>query len=147
MLTVAEPPELHRLKYASPLSRAPTYFKWCNPLVCQVSARYNHGSQDRCRFPSHEGEFTITAQLITFNLQIFMHCYKPGSNIRKLIHTVFKLTSITACPNSQWKEKFSRLHTSQRRTPSLAQGLVSLRRVTAGRGWVPLHRPAKRKGR
>jgi hypothetical protein len=40
---VAEPPELHRLKYASPLSRAPTYFRWCNPLVCRVSARYNHG--------------------------------------------------------------------------------------------------------
>jgi hypothetical protein len=29
---VAEPPELHRLKYASPLPRAPTYFKRCNPL-------------------------------------------------------------------------------------------------------------------
>jgi hypothetical protein len=43
-LPVAEPPELHRLKYASPLSRAPTYFKRCNPLVCRVSARYNHGS-------------------------------------------------------------------------------------------------------
>jgi hypothetical protein len=35
---VAEPPELHRLKYASPLSGAPTYFKRCNPLVSRVSA-------------------------------------------------------------------------------------------------------------
>jgi hypothetical protein len=41
---VAEPPELHWLKYASPLSRALTHFKRCNPLVCRVSARYNHGS-------------------------------------------------------------------------------------------------------
>jgi hypothetical protein len=44
IIIVAEPPELHRLKYASPLSKAPTYFKRCNPLVCRVSAQYNHGS-------------------------------------------------------------------------------------------------------
>jgi hypothetical protein len=83
----------------------------------------------------------------TFNLQAFKHYYKPSSNISKLIQTVFKLTSITACPNYQWEEKFTRLHTSRRRTPSLAQGLVSLRRVRAGRGWVPFHEPAKRNGR
>jgi hypothetical protein len=32
-------PELHRLKYASPLSRAPTYFKRCNPLAYRVESR------------------------------------------------------------------------------------------------------------
>jgi hypothetical protein len=32
-------PELHRFKYASPLSRAPTYFKRCNPLACRVKSR------------------------------------------------------------------------------------------------------------
>jgi hypothetical protein len=32
-------PELHQLKYASPLSRAPTYFKQCNPLACRVTSR------------------------------------------------------------------------------------------------------------
>jgi hypothetical protein len=31
-------PELHRLKYASPLSRASTYFKRCNPLTCRVTS-------------------------------------------------------------------------------------------------------------
>jgi hypothetical protein len=103
--------------------------------------------QDRSRFTSHEGEFTSQNSSSTFNLQTFIHYYKPGSNISKIIQTVFKLTSITACPNSQRKEKFTRLHTSRRRTPSLAQGLVSLRRVTAGRGRVPLHGPAKRNGR
>jgi hypothetical protein len=40
--------------------------------------------QDRCRFTSHEGEFTITAQLITFNLQIHKHYYKPGSTANKI---------------------------------------------------------------
>jgi hypothetical protein len=31
-------PELHRLKYASPILRAPTYFKRCNPLACRVTS-------------------------------------------------------------------------------------------------------------
>jgi hypothetical protein len=35
-------PELHRLKYASPLSRAPTYFKWCNPLACRVASNHRY---------------------------------------------------------------------------------------------------------
>jgi hypothetical protein len=104
--------------------------------------------QDRSRFTSHEGEFTSQNSSSTFNLQPYIHYYKPSSKISKLTQTMFKLTSITACSNSQRKGKsFTRLHTSRRRTPSLAQGLVSLRRVTAGRGWVPLHRPAKRNGR
>jgi hypothetical protein len=102
--------------------------------------------QDRSRFTSHEGEFPSLNSSSTFNLQTFIHYYKPGSNISKFIQTVFKLTSVTACPNSQRKEKFMRLHTSRRRTPSLAQGRVSLRRVTAGRGRVPLHGPAIRNG-
>jgi hypothetical protein len=44
---MAEPPELFRLKHAShrytgdPNS---THFKRNNPLVCRVTARYNHGS-------------------------------------------------------------------------------------------------------
>jgi hypothetical protein len=102
--------------------------------------------QDRSRFTLHEGEFTSQNSSSTFNLQPYIHYYKPSSNISKLIHTVFKLTSVTACPNSQRKEKFTRLHTSRRRTPRLALGLVSLRRVTAGRGRVPLHRPTIRNG-
>jgi hypothetical protein len=32
-------PELYRLKYASPLQRAPTYFKRYNPLACRVASR------------------------------------------------------------------------------------------------------------
>jgi hypothetical protein len=31
--------ELHRLKYASPLLRATSCFKWYNPLACRVSSR------------------------------------------------------------------------------------------------------------
>jgi hypothetical protein len=103
--------------------------------------------QDRSRFTSHEGEFASQKSSSTFNLQPHIHYYKPRSQKGKFIQTMFKLTSITACPNSQRKKKFTRLHTSRRRTPSLAQGLVSLRRVTAGRGRVPFHGPAKRNGR
>jgi hypothetical protein len=44
---VAEPPELFRLKCASHRYTADnnlTHFKRNNPLVCRVSARYNHSS-------------------------------------------------------------------------------------------------------
>jgi hypothetical protein len=40
----------------------------------------------------------------TFNLQICKHYYRPGSKLKvKLIQTVFKPTSLTACPCSQRK--------------------------------------------
>jgi hypothetical protein len=32
-------PELYRLKYVSPFLRAPTCFKWYNPLACRVTSR------------------------------------------------------------------------------------------------------------
>jgi hypothetical protein len=38
--------------------------------------------QDRSRFTSHEGEFTITDSSSTFKLQIRKYNYKPFSNIR-----------------------------------------------------------------
>jgi hypothetical protein len=44
---VAEPPELFRLKCANDCRTtaiSSTHFKRNNPLVCRVSARYNHGS-------------------------------------------------------------------------------------------------------
>jgi hypothetical protein len=44
---VAEPPKLFQLKCAShrcPADTNSTHFKRNNPLVCRVSARYNHGS-------------------------------------------------------------------------------------------------------
>jgi hypothetical protein len=47
VVTVVEPPELFRLKCAShryPGDINSTHFKRNNPLVCRVSARYNHGS-------------------------------------------------------------------------------------------------------
>jgi hypothetical protein len=118
-----------------------------NPLVYRVSARYTMVQQDRSRFTSPEGEFTITVQLINL-----MHRYTSIiTNLVqfkiKLIQTVFKLISRIACPSSQRKEKNTRLHTSQKLTPCSAQGLMSLRRVTASRGRIPFHRPAKRNRR
>jgi hypothetical protein len=44
---MAEPPELFRLKCARhryTTDTASTHFKRNNPLVCGVTARYNHGS-------------------------------------------------------------------------------------------------------
>jgi hypothetical protein len=98
--------------------------------------------QDRSRFTSPEGEFTITVQLINL-----MHRYTSIiTNLVqlkiKLIQTVFKLTSRIACPSSQRKEKNTRLHTSRRLTPYSALGLVSPRRVTTSWGRIPLHGPA-----
>jgi hypothetical protein len=39
MLLWQNQPELYRLKYASPLQRAPTCFKRYNPLACRVASR------------------------------------------------------------------------------------------------------------
>jgi hypothetical protein len=75
--SVAEPPELFQLKCAShhsPADTNSTHFKWNNPLVCQVSARYSHGSTGpkqvylaRWRFYNHS-----TAHQL-FNLQKHKH--------------------------------------------------------------------------
>jgi hypothetical protein len=64
---VAESPELFQFKCASHRCSADTnsmHFKRNNPLVCRVSARYNHGSTGSKQV--HEGEFTIIVQLINF---------------------------------------------------------------------------------
>jgi hypothetical protein len=44
-------PELHRLKYASPLQRAPTCFKRYNPLAFRVTSRLTTDTQDQIRLP------------------------------------------------------------------------------------------------
>jgi hypothetical protein len=147
---VAEPPELFRLKCANDRRTTAISLSTSNgTILWSVGSPPDTTTvqQDRSRFTSHEGEFTSQNSSSTFNLQPYIHYYKPSSKKSKFIQMVFKLTSITACPNLQRKEKFMRLHMSRRRTPSLALGLVSLRRVTAGRGRVPLHGPAKRNRR
>jgi hypothetical protein len=142
---VAEPPELHRLKYASPLSRAPTYFKRCNPLVCRVSTRYNHGSTGSMQvFPrtkvslqlQHNSSLLIYkhVNIITSHAQLQQNLYKRCLNgqARRLVYI------------HSGKETNTWLLSSSRWTPRSAQGLVSLRRVTASRGRIPVHGPAKR---
>jgi hypothetical protein len=147
---VAEPPELFRLKCANDhriIAISLKHFKGIIPWSVGSPPDTTTVQQDRSRFTSHEGEFTSQNSSSTFNLQPYIPYYKPSSNKSKLIQTEFKLTSMTACPNAQRKEKFTRLHTSRRRTPSLALGLGSLQRVTTGWGRVPLHGPAKRNRR
>jgi hypothetical protein len=97
--TVAEPPELHRLKYASPLSRAPTYFKQCNPLGCRVSARYNHGSTGSMQvFPRTKASLQLQhnsspliykhVNIITSHVQLQPNLYKRCLNgqARRLVY-------------------------------------------------------------
>jgi hypothetical protein len=101
---VAEPPELHRLKYASPLSRVPTYFERCNPLVCRVSARYNHGSTGSMQvFPRTKANLQLQHNS---SLLIYKHVNIITSHVQlqiKSIQMMFKLTSWTACLCSQRK--------------------------------------------
>jgi hypothetical protein len=143
---VAEPPELFRLKCAShhcPADANSTYFKRNNPLVCRVSARYNHGSTGR--FTSHEGEFTITAPLINFQVtetQILLQAFlKLNVNLYK---QCLKWQATQLAQVYSGRKINTRLRTSWRLTPYSAQSLVLLRRVTASWGWIPLHGPAKR---
>jgi hypothetical protein len=87
---VAEPPELFRLKcvmIAIQLTLTQTHFKRNNPLVCRVSARYNHGStglkqvylaRRRVYNPS------IAHQLL--QTQTYEYYYKPCSNWKKNLY-------------------------------------------------------------
>jgi hypothetical protein len=100
--------------------------------------------QDRSRFISHESKFTIIVQLINFlftDMQILLQTLFKLK--LKFIQTVFKTDKLNnlSMLTAEGK-KNTRLHTSRRLTPCSAQGLMSLRRVTASRGWIPLHRPA-----
>jgi hypothetical protein len=89
-LTVAEPSKLFRLKCASHRYTADTnsmHFKRNNPLVCRVSARYNHGSIGsrqvylaRRRVYNH---ITAHQLLIYRNLNITTNRFKLKVNLYK----------------------------------------------------------------
>jgi hypothetical protein len=141
---VAEPSELFRLKCAShryTTDNNSTHFKQNNSLVCRVSARYNHGSTGsrqvylaRRRVYNHS---TAPQLLILRHANVITNLFQTEC---KLIQTVFNRTSYIACPSSQRKEhKHATTHVAKVDTV-----LVSLRRVTASRGRIPLYGPAKR---
>jgi hypothetical protein len=56
----------------------------------------------------------------------------------------YKNTSYASLCRVTAEEINTRLHTSRSLTPSLARNMVSFRRVTASRGRIPFHGPAKR---
>jgi hypothetical protein len=107
-LAVSEPPELFRLKCAShryTVDSNSTHFKRNNPLVCQVSARYNHGSTGskqvylaRRWVYNHS---TVHQLLIYKNANVITNLFQTEC---KLIQIVFNTTSYATCPSSQRKE-------------------------------------------
>jgi hypothetical protein len=148
---VAEPLELFRLKCVidrrtirNQLNALQTEQSFGLSGLRPIQPRFSRieAGSSRTKARSHH---RIAHQLLI--LQPYIHYYKRVSKIGKLIHNHVQLTSITACPTHSGRKSFMRLQTSRRQTPSLARGLVSLRRVSAGRGRVPLHGPAKRNGR
>jgi hypothetical protein len=136
---VAEPPELFRLKCASHRYTADTnstHFKRNNPLVCRVSARCNHGS-------TGSKQIYLTRRRVynrTTAHQLLIHrilLLQTISNLSILIQTLFlkKNTSYASLCRVTAEEINTRLHTSRRLTPSLAQNMVSFRRaLPAGDG-------------
>jgi hypothetical protein len=143
---VAEPPELFRLKCAShryTVDTNSTHFKRNNPLVCRVSARYNHGSTGSkqvylarrrvySRTTAHQLLIHRVLNIITNRFKLIVinkHCLK-----RQTKH---------ACQVHSGRENNTRLHMSRRLTPHSARSMASFRRVTASRGRIPLHGPAK----
>jgi hypothetical protein len=144
---VIEPPELFQLKCAShryTADTSSTHFKRNNPLVCRVSARCNHGSTGskqvylaRRRVYNHitahqlliYGNLNIITNSFTFKVNLYKHCLKRQVKQLVQVHSGRKINT--------------RLRTSRRLTPRSAQSLVSPRRVTASRGRIPLHGPAK----
>jgi hypothetical protein len=77
LLPVAEPPELFRLKRAS--HRYTGYTNSNGTIHWSVGSPPDTTTvqQDRSRFTSHEGEFTIAQQLTHFNSQNIKYYYKP----------------------------------------------------------------------
>jgi hypothetical protein len=145
---VAEPPELFRLKCAShryTVDTNSTHFKQNNPMVCRVSTRYNHGStgSKQVYLARRQVYNHITAHqlLIYRSLNIITHRLKLKVNLHK--HCL-KWQAKQLVQVHRGRKINTRLRTSRRLTPRSAQSLVSLRRVTASQGWIPLHRPAKR---
>jgi hypothetical protein len=144
---VAEPPELFRLKCASHRYTAntnSTHFKWNNPLVCRVSARCNHGSTGSKPVylaPRRVYSRTIAHQLLLHRiLNIITNCFK----LKVIYNHCLKQQAKHACQVNSGRKKFNtRLHTSRRLTPHSARSMASFRRVTASRGRIPLHGPAK----
>jgi hypothetical protein len=141
---VAEPPKLFWLKGDTADTNS-THFKRNNPLVCRVSARYNHGSTGskqvylaRRRVYNHitahqlliYRSLNIITNRLKLKVNLYKHCFKQQAKQLVQIHSGRKINT--------------RLRMSRRLTPRSAQSLVSLRRVTASRGRIPLHGPAKR---
>jgi hypothetical protein len=143
---VAEPPELFRLKCTSHRYTADTnstHFKWNNSLVCRVSTRCNHGS-------------TGLKQIYLARRRVYSRTTAPQLLIHRVLNIItnrFKLKLINkhclkrqakhACQVHSGREINTRLHTSRRLTPRSARSMASFRRVTASRGRIPLHGPAK----
>jgi hypothetical protein len=95
--------------------------------------------QDRSRFTSHEGEFTSQKSSSTFNLQPHIHYYKSRSQKSKFIQTMFKLTSITACPIFTAEEKVhATTHVAKADTKlSPGPGVTSEGHCRPGTGPIP----------
>jgi hypothetical protein len=91
---VAEPPELFRLKCANDHYATliiSTHFKRNNPLVCRVSARYNHGSIGLKQAylarrgvynhrPAHQLLIYRYSNIITNQVSTQVNLYKPSLN-------------------------------------------------------------------
>jgi hypothetical protein len=144
---VAEPPELFRLKCASHWYTADInsmHFKQNNSLVCRVSARYNHCSTGSKQvYLARRWVYNhITAHqlLIYRSLNIITHRFKLKVNLYKYC---LKWQAKQVLQVHSGRKINTRLRTSRRLTPRSAQSLVSLRRVTTSRGWIPLHGPTK----
>jgi hypothetical protein len=139
MPAVAEPPELFQLKCASHRYTADTnstHFKWNNPLVCWVTARYNHGSTGSKQvYLARRRVYNRTTahQLLIHRI---LNIITSVSNLSILIQHCLKTTSYASLCRVTTEEINTRLHTSRRLTPSSAQNMVSFRRVTASRGWI-----------
>jgi hypothetical protein len=130
-------PEFHRLKYASPLTRAPTYFKQCNPSACRVTSRWTI----ECRIKqgtSHEGESRDTITVIFYIIGLYFTWVVKSNISFKLIGFItnrFKFSSLR-------QQNLNHNHCTRRQYGYHAKpGMISLGRISVSRGRVPLHGP------
>jgi hypothetical protein len=130
-------PELHRLKYTSPLLRAPTCFKRYNSLACRVTSHKppNAGStkvprtktSPEIQTPSH---FYITGR---YNTWVFLKVTSVTNWWKLLqIHLKFQVLQRSLKHGHCTRRQF-RYHASP--------GMISFAGIYVGRGRVPLHGP------
>jgi len=145
--SVAEPPELSRLKCAGHHHKGNTSSNALQTeqfLVCRVTSRYNHRFSDRTSIPRTKASPEILQP------QVLYHKHKSYYKLVLKHYYKYKLKKKTVIQTINLTSEFESSRKRQRRLQHVAKvyqvspSKVSLITVIAGRRCIPLYGPARR---